>query len=56
MPNSGPGDYGNGPGSSTTVPGPNGVYDSAIVPVPNANADRYQYAIAAKNVTVRSQP
>ena len=47
VPNSGPGDYGNGPGSSTTVPGPNGVYDSAIVPVPNANADRYQYAIAA---------
>jgi hypothetical protein len=43
--NSGPGDYGNGPGSSTTVPGPNGVYDSAIVPVPNATADRYQYAI-----------
>ena len=45
VPNSGPGDYGNGPGSSTTVPGPNGVYDSAIVPVPDATADRYQYAI-----------
>ena len=47
VPNSGPGDYGNSPGSATTVPGPNGVYDSAIVPVPNADADRYQYAIAA---------
>ena len=47
VPNSGPGDYGNSPASTTTVPGPNGVYDSAIVPVPNANADRYQYAIAA---------
>ena len=47
VPNSGPGDYGNSPGSSTTVPGPNGVYNSAIVPVPNANADRYQYSIAA---------
>ena len=47
VPNSGPGDYGNSPGSSTTVPGPNGVYNSAIVPVPNATADRYEYAIAA---------
>ncbi len=47
VPNSGPGDYGNTPGSSTTVPGPNGVYNSAIVPVPNATADRYQYTIAA---------
>ena len=45
VPNSGPGDYGNGPGSSTTVPGPNGAYDSAIVPVPNSTADRYQYTI-----------
>ena len=45
VPNSGPGVYGNGPGSSTTVPGPNGVYDSAIVPVPDAAADRYQYTI-----------
>ena len=45
VPNSGPGDYGNGPGSSTTVPGPNGVYNSAIVPVPDASADRYQYTI-----------
>jgi hypothetical protein len=45
VPNSGPGNYGNDPGSSTTVPGPNGVYNSAIVPVPNANADRYQYTI-----------
>ncbi len=47
VPNSGPGNYGNGPGSSSTVPGPNGVYDSAIVPVPDSNADRYQYSIAA---------
>ncbi len=47
VPNSGPGDYGNTPGSTTTVPGPNGVYNSAIVPVPNSNADRYQYTIAA---------
>jgi hypothetical protein len=47
VPTSGPGNYGNGPGSSTTVPGPNGVYDSAIVPVPDSTSDRYQYTISA---------
>jgi len=45
VPNSGPGDYGNGPGSELTVPGPNGIYNSAIVPVPNNGSDRYQYTI-----------
>jgi hypothetical protein len=45
VPNSGTGDYGNGPGSELTVPGPNGIYNSAIVPVPNNGSDRYQYTI-----------